>query len=253
MAEEKKDGPPSTLDEIMTELRSKSVESLDKAYSHYDKHMDEDRQKHFLTEVFDPAVSSFYESLKAGLAKHVGDDTTKLKGNEEGVKKALVDGIKAYLEKVSPEMLDKLLSEVKEPEEQYKVLVGYMNNTSPLLYDKNGKPQDLSAWVDNIIKDDKKQVNDVKTHFMMQKTQTAIAHRQIMNQNYENHLFGTYKDEEIVSHLKPMIQQKYNIKDPASFMMMGKGKAHKLYRHIVHDESVDELSDYGLEQKGKEE
>src|SRR3989344_3247383 len=185
---------PSNLNDYMAELRKKNLDSLDDAFSHYDAHMDDDHQKHLILNVFGK-------------------------------------GMKAYLKKVSPAAL-KGIEGVEDEQEQYKILSRYMDEYAPLIRTKEGRVIPFETWVDNMAKDKKKKVSDMKMHFYASKTQIASDHVQALNEKYSEHLFGTYHAPDIAAHVRPIVEKKHTVDDLVKFNMLEKDGLIKIYRHM---------------------
>ena len=242
---------PSNLNDYMAELRKKNLDSLDDAFSHYDAHMDDDHQKHLILNVFGKGMDEFYDSFTKGLEEEKLEDTSKLEGHDKGVKKALLKGMKAYLKKVSPAAL-KGIEGVEDEQEQYKILSRYMDEYAPLIRTKEGRVIPFETWVDNMAKDKKKKVSDMKMHFYASKTQIASDHVQALNEKYSEHLFGTYHAPDIAAHVRPIVEKKHTVDDLVKFNMLDKDSLIKIYRHMKKGKGVEDLGAYGISMEEEE-
>jgi len=240
-----------TIDDFLHDLRGKAPQELKEAFSHYDEHMDEDNQNDMELNLFGPAIDAFYSAFTEKMDEEFEDETIELHKNHDGVKKAVLSGLKAYLKRARPKALE-LIKGVDDEIEQYKILTTYVDHEMPFVVNQQGQPIALDDFIKSLV-DDKKKVSEAKIHFSRNRANIASIHKQHLNAKYRNHLFGTYASHDLAAHLKPKAESKYEVDDAVKFANLEKGEIFQLYDHLSRGKPIEELGKYGLKQKKEEE
>lgn len=101
LSDKKKLLKSGTIDDYVKE----GAPSIEDALKHYDSHMDEDVQHHLFNNIFSPAQDAMYDAFKKTLDEEFEGDQDSIHGKDKQVKKAAVEGMKAFFGKASPDTL----------------------------------------------------------------------------------------------------------------------------------------------------
>lgn len=193
----------NNIDDFFEDLRKKKVEKLDDAFKHYDEFTDEDNIDHYLNNMFHPAQDDLYKGVTDQLAKDFENDKASTHNKKKELRKAVVEGLKKYFDKVKPSVTDVIEGDWSE-DDVYDFLTQ--------MYDDHigaGKIRGVESirTVEDFAKDKKGKIGRVKKHLYIQKTKHADAALKTLASKATTHFFGTYHPTEIAAHLKPHIEK----------------------------------------------
>ena len=247
MAEKKK--KLDNLEGVLNKIQSDHSKDLDTAFKLYDEHHTEDKQNEFFNNIFAPGMDEFYNKFTSELDKTFEGDKKTVFKKEEELKKATVEGMKAYFNKVQPGMLKKALKGVDDIEDQFALLSNLYDQHHGVtdqrsLYDAQRRGYvSLGQLVQASIKDKKSTVGKVKR--TLYETKAAHAKQGLMNLNQQatSKYFAGFHQIDVGEHVKD--NWKLNLDEPVTYKQQGLGELVGLHTALRDGGEVN-YQQYGL-------
>ena len=219
----------TSLDDFFDGLKSKHSKNLDesfKAYDDFNKTIDE-----WYVDVFAPAQDQLYATIEANIKKSIGSGK-KVHNKEKELKKAVLEGLKEYFEKVHPSITKAMEDSNLTEDEQYKYLTG--------IYDEHiaagagGKKTTSIKGIAGMAADKTTKVEGLLKMLYIQKVQHAEAATNTLKQKFIGHHFSKYHPVEIGSYLKPKLEKAgAEIEDKAGYIQAELGDLFELRDAVI--------------------
>ncbi len=207
MAKEKKDKKSGSIDDVMDKIQGEHSKDIETAFKLYDKHNKDENQDNLYNNIFAPGTTQLYEKFNKELDNTFKDDTAKIFNKKKELKKAAVKGIKAYFEKVQPNMLKTALDGIEDIEDQYSLLIGLYEHHQGINDQNRGylKQQgyvSLRDLIEEEVKDKDTKVGKIKRKMYELKGMHAGQGLNSLNQQVTNRYFAGYHHIDIGEHVK---------------------------------------------------
>ncbi|MBU0460460.1 MAG: hypothetical protein KKH52_01060 [Nanoarchaeota archaeon] len=226
----KKESKPSSIDDLLANLKNEHSKDLDASFKAHDAFNKEENQNHLYNNIFMPAQKGLYDGIVGELDKIFKDDSASVHNKEKEIKQAVTAGLTKYFDKTQPSITKAIKDLGMDADEAYDHLTGAYDTH----VGADGKKIASIRLLATAAKNKKGKVHQVK-RLIPGITDKHIdsALEQLGNQHLTHH-FSKYHGAEIAAYMKPKLEKEgFEIKDKVGFARGDLGDMLELRKSIL--------------------
>ena len=232
------------LDDFFADLTEKHSKKIEESLKKYEEFTEEENLNNLYNNVFTPAHDEFYKTVTEHL-KTIGEDETKTEDKKEELQKAIVEGLKAYFEKVQPSIVKALEEhQIGDVEDQYHFLTTQYDEHIGADFRKG---EGLTAIAEQFAKSKKLTLGHLKRRLWENQTKHAQKALDTIVNKYAAHHFTQYHPVDLAKYLKPHIEKAgLEVEDKLKFIQLSYGDL----IHIISALKTGKWGEHGYGQYG---
>lgn len=196
------------LDDFFDELEKDGSKDLKDAFKKYDTFNKDVNLDHYYNNIFTPGIDEMYKGFTGALDKTFGKDDAKIYGKKKELKKAAIEGMKKFFQKVHPSALE-AIKDMKDEDKIYERLSSLYNEHVGA-NEENGRGIDM--LIEAYSRDRKASVGTLKRTLHGIKgelTQGGVDY--VRGKHVQRHL-SHYRPHKIAAHVRKDIEARKGYK-----------------------------------------
>ncbi len=196
------------LDDFFDELEKDGSSGLKDAFKKHDTFNKDENLDHYYNKIFTPGIDEMYKGFTGALDKAFGKDDAKVYGKKKDLKKAAIEGMKKFFEKVHPSILE-AIKEIKDEDKIYDKLAS-MYNEHVGANQQNGRA--IQALVDSYARNRKASVGTLKRDFHGRKAELTQGGIEYITSKHQERHIDHYRPHKVAAHVKKEIEARKGYK-----------------------------------------